>query len=318
MRKIVFLTGFILLLTCGCSADDSWLTDNHLIEQSPDSIGLNPDSRYIVILGDVQTYTMDPSLMKYFKASMEWVELQNSYFNNIDAILQVGDLTNDNIEWQWDNALLAMRGPAGKIPTITVPGNHDYTWLKEEGERFSFIPDRSSTLINDYALPQALNLSIVDRYEEGSNENVIYSLPVGGRISHIIALEFGPRREAVEWAGNHLKSNPDVDCYLLTHEWLSPEGEMIGDGSCYGIMQFGRESGVMSPASVWESIVKPNDNLIAVICGHNNFARYREDLNDAGRPVPQILFNLQYQENGGDSMLQLWEFSEDNDTIHYI
>lgn len=317
MQRLLLFPLVCVLLLVGCSADDSWLTDSPLENQKPDSIAINPRSRYVVVVGDVQTYTMTPDFMKYFKASMDWIEVQQEYFGNIDAIIQVGDVTNDNEEWQWRNAVLAMQSVAGKIPTIVVTGNHDYTWLKDEGDRFSIIPERSSTLINEYTLPQARGLTVVERYEAGSIENVIYSLEIGGRRCHVIALEFGTRREVAEWASRHARSYPGVDCYLVTHEWIAPDGSMVVASDSYAARQFSETSeDVLSASEVWERVVKPNDNVIAVVCGHNKFALYREDMNDAGRAVPQILFNLQYQDNGGDSMLQLWEFPEESDSVY--
>ena len=33
-------------------------------------------------------------------------------------------------------------------------------------------------------------------------------------------------------------------------------------------------------------------------------------------PVPQILFNLQYQDNGGDGLIQLWESPNNSNVVN--
>lgn len=299
-----------------CSNDDSWIDEQSSAEWTPDSTGINPMSRYLVVVGDIQVYTMTPDFMNYFMASMEWLRMQQSFFNNIDLVVQVGDITDSNLGWQWGYAMLAMRPVAEAMPMIAVTGNHDYTWLRESGDRFTFITSRESTLLNEYKLPVNRAMAIVSSFEPGKRDNVIYRVNLGGRMSHIIALEFGPRPEVVEWARRHIASNPLVDCYLVTHEWLSPRNEMVTWNKSYALKQFGSEALATGPDQIWERIVKPYDNVITVLCGHNNFVRYIELTNDAGRPVPQMLFNLQYQDNGGDSMLQLWEFPQESDSVY--
>lgn len=300
-----------------CSSDDEeWLSDSYIIDNVPDYTGINPSSHYLVVVGDIQEYTRQPEYMDDFRASMDWLRIQNSFFGNIDGILQVGDITDENAGWQWDNAFLVLRPVAETIPVIAVTGNHDYTWLRNEGDMFTYIPDRGSTLFNSYRLPIRSPLAIVAAYEAGSRENVIYSLRLGGRTAYIVALEFGPRPEVVEWAGEFISINQEADFYLLTHEWLTRNGGLVSDSESYSFMQFGTDGRATAPSGIWNSIVRPYDNVIAVICGHNGFVASLFTPNDAGREVPQILFNLQYQEHGGDSMLQLWEMPEGSDSVH--
>ena len=80
-------------------------------------------------------------------------------------------------------------------------------------------------------------------------------------------------------------------------------------------MHFAGYSSYTTPEQVWNTLVKPNDNIICVLCGHNGFFATLFSENDSGRQVPQILFNLQYQENGGNGYVQLWEFPSQNDSV---
>lgn len=92
-----------------CSRTD-WFNEPMAVVAEPDTIGMNPMSRYLVVVGDIQEYTQSPDeYMSYFRQSMDWLVVQQSFFNNIDAVVQVGDITNGNFEWQWNNAA---RSPA--------------------------------------------------------------------------------------------------------------------------------------------------------------------------------------------------------------
>ena len=100
----------------------------------------------------------------------------------------------------------------------------------------------------------------------------------------------------------------------MTHEWLTRYGERVSSHS-YAESQFKGFSSYSTPEEVWNDLVNPNDNVLCVICGHNGFAAKLFSENMAGRQVPQILFNLQYQENGGNGLLQLWEFHSASDSV---
>lgn len=301
-------------LATGCSSDD-WPSSPVINDMSSDSAAIHPTSNYMAVVGDIQTYTYNNPLMPYLKASMEWIELQHGFYGNIDFVAQTGDMTETNTTQEWNRALLAMRPVAELIPTVAVTGNHDYDWLRESGDNYADITSRESTLFNDHLLPVAPNLSIVSLFEEGRRENAIYLTLIGKRKAHIVALEFAPRPEVVEWARRHIASTPETDTYLLTHEWLDIKGQRISWNFSYARRQFHDRELAMAPEDIWQAIVKPYDNVIAVICGHNSFMQVLEDKNDAGRIVPQILFNLQYQDNGGNSMIQLWEFPDRSDSV---
>ncbi|MBD5346405.1 MAG: hypothetical protein HDR92_04655 [Bacteroides sp.] len=316
MLRLLAILSIYSALVLSCSSTD-WFNEPQSVAFEPDTTGINPLSRYVVVIGDIQEYTMRPDdYMTYFRESMDWLVIQQSFFNNIDAVIQVGDITNDNESWQWSNAMLAMRPVAKAMPFIAVTGNHDYDWLRKSGDSYSYITDRNSTLFDNYEPDIHKAMKVVDRFEAGSRQNAIYSLPLGSRVSLIIALEFAPRPEVLEWADRHISANKSTDCYIVTHEWLDTKGELVTDEQCYAYRQFGTASRASSPSVVWDKLVYPHDNVIAVLCGHNGFVAHRLTPNSAARNVPQILFNLQYQENGGDSMLQFWEMPQGTDSVH--
>lgn len=273
----------------------------------PDNI-FSEDSEYIAVIGDIQEYTGSPWLTKYLIHSLDWIRNQNRYFGKIKCVLQDGDLTWSNAKNQWDLADISFRHLCDSTLLIPCTGNHDYTW--SEG---SMIKDRNSTLLNNLTSVSLLDSSIERYYETGKRENIIVPVNISGKTYWIISLEFGPRKSVVEWAAQIVSENRDKKFILMTHEWLSAGGIRISEGS-YAEIQFSTLS-YSTPEEVWRMLVYPNDNILCVLCGHNGFCKYYFSENIAGRQVCQILFNLQYQENGGDSMIQLWEFPKGENVI---
>lgn len=270
---------------------------------------LEPNKDYIIMLGDIQEYTRIPDYTPYLISSLEWIKSRNDISKNILCVLQNGDVTNNNTEQQWQTAKDAFNIIDGSIPYIWCTGNHDYAW--ESGLQ---IFRRESSGINRYGENSLLNKAIVARFEDNKIDNIIIKTDLKKRVLNIISLEFGPGPDVLLWADNYVKNHPDELFILMTHEFLTSAGERISDGTSYAKLQFPNIP-YSEPEDIWQELVWPNDNIICVLCGHNGFCKYLESTNHSGRIVPQILFNLQYQENGGNSMIQLWEIDSEKNEI---
>ena len=100
----------------------------------------------------------------------------------------------------------------------------------------------------------------------------------------------------------------------MTHEYLARKGERVSADS-YAELQL-RNTTWSTPEKLWTDLIKDNNNIVCVLCGHNGFYGRKFSLNSHGRMVPQVLFNLQYQDHGGDGLIQLWEFPQNNDSVY--
>ncbi len=268
---------------------------------------INPTSEYFVVLGDIQEYTHNDALCSYYRKTLKWIDRQSEYYGNIRAILVTGDLTWQNAWAQWLRFYEATYPIAEDNLFISCIGNHDYT----ENES-SQIESRNDTMFSTYTSFGLTEQCIVARYEEGRMENVIVRCDLADGGINVLVLEFGPRREVIEWANSYVVSHPDEKFILLTHEYLTREGRRNDSGFFSALTN----TSASSPEYVWQNLVKYNDNVLCVLCGHNGFYTHLTSVNAYGREVPQILFNLQYQVNGGDGMVQLWEFPEDSDYVN--
>lgn len=302
MKRYLLL--LLLFFTSSCEKIEAYDYEPHLLDKDP---VLAPGSVYIAVLGDIQTYTNNNSYMPYLQHTMDWLFSQKQYGYSIDCILQVGDVTNNNAPVQWERFKNVTEPVANEILYVACTGNHDYDW--EE----SNINNRTSTRINDYALFPLTKANIIASFEPGKIENVVVSLTIHDEPYDLIVLEFGPRTEVLKWANDYVSSRPNRKFILMTHEFLTGKGVRIVSGS-YAEIQL-KNTTANSPEQVWQQLVKDNDNIVCVLCGHNGFSAKLFSKNSAGREVPQILFNLQYQANGGDGWVQLWEFPEQGDSV---
>lgn len=306
LKWITAIFAVVLLATsCEINASDPDY-DPKLVEEDP---VLNNTSEYIIVLGDLQVYTNTPHTFPYLESTMNWIWSQQQHGKNIKCVLQTGDVTENNLRSQYDIFLEYTAPVAANIPYISCPGNHDYTWV--DG---SLILDRYSTLFSEYTAFDTVKSKIVEQFEAGRMENIIVENTIMGHRYDIISLEFGPRKEVVEWVRKHVASHPERRYILMTHEHLTSKGERISKGA-YSVSQL-RNTTVTSPEQLWKQLINENNNIVCVLCGHNGFSTQLFSENANGREVAQILFNLQYQANGGDGWIQIWEFPLGKDYVN--
>ena len=266
------------------------------------------DSEYIIVVGDIQEYTYDESLQPYLEYTMQWIYNAVDAGVGVNCVLQVGDITGFNRRSEW-RAFARYTEPVAKlVPFVACIGNHDYDWNDE-----SKIESRNDTHFSKYVNFSKAKAKLVVRYEKDKMENVVVRNNIFGEIYDILVLEYGARDEVLVWANNHVRANPENRYILLTHEFLTRNGEIISKDS-YAEKQLLNTSW-NSPQQLWDKLVKCNNNIMCVVCGHNGFSKMRIATNDAGREVPQILFNIQYQENGGDGLIEIWEMAQNSDSI---
>lgn len=289
---------FIVCLGCSSSEID---TDRNPFKDSIKDLS----AEYLLVFGDIQEYTKNSNTMIYYDKSVNWIIRQLNDDVKITAILQVGDVTTANKESQWKLFQSSTQLLADRIPYFLCTGNHDYDW-SDGGYK---IAHRNSTLINKYADFSLLRQRVVAYYDGSSLENYVAEIDILDNKLYLLVLEFGARPQVLEWAKSFVQCHENDTFLLMTHEWLTRRGERLSNGS-FSESQFKGYSEFCTPEQIWEELVYPNDNIWCVLCGHNGFSTQLYSENIIGRGVPQVLFNLQYQDNGGDGLVQLWEFNK--------
>jgi len=295
------------LLGWGCKDEDFFQS---IDETMAFTCPLDKESEYLLVIGDIQDYTYHAEYARvYFKQTMNWVYAMHREGYQIDAILQTGDLTNDDEEWQYRVFDYYTKKIAEQVLYVPMVGNHDYTWGKN-----SIIKDHHDTKFTNHTQFERTLTNVVAMYEQGRMENIIVRTTIKGNPFYIISIEFGPRPDVLHWASSFVTTHPNDQFLLMTHEYLSRYGERLVDGNSDGIRQFG-ESPASSPETIWQQLVYPNDNIRCVLCGHNGFSQHIFAKNEAGREVPQLLFNLQYLPHGGDGYIMVWELPKGSNVV---
>ena len=307
VRKCLFIIAIVVVSLYSCTKHDDRC---EVSEEESFSIDteLNTTSSYFIIFGDIQEYTSNENYLNFYNASLNWVFEQKNKGAIFTNIIQVGDITQNNTPTQWEAFSNTSKLVTDILPFFVCVGNHDYSWNEK-----SMIENRKSTLINEFAHFPLTDSSIIEYYSSNSLENYVARLSDELDLK-LLVLEFGPRLEVVEWAKRYVEMHSKDNFLLLTHAWLRGNGERISIGSNID-QQFAGYSSYCTPEDIWNYLVKPNDNIRCVLCGHDGFSANLFSVNDVGRSVPQILFNLQYQNNGGNALVQLWEFPSNSKSV---
>lgn len=302
MKKRFFYLLFLsvlLLISCNKKGYDPYSFDWDISDYFSDR-----QAEYIAVFGDIQFYT-NHQYVDLFKRSLNWIEYAKEKMG-ILCVLHTGDIvqTNSALD-EWGCFAKAMTNFS--VPFISNIGNHDYQWSAH-----SLINDRMNTHFNEYVQFPLVTSRIEAAFEAGRYENIVVRNEINGQRYDILALEFGPRKEVVEWANEWVKSHADIKYILMTHEYLEKGGGRRTSG-IYSAAQF-RNTTYTTPEGLWNQLIKCNDNIVCVLCGHvGGLYAVTYDDNDFGRSVCQIQHNIQGSAYRYDNWLMMWEFPEDSD-----
>ena len=306
-KKVQLLGMCFLVVSCmACSSEDK--------EDEPMVImEYNASSEYIAVFGDIQYYT-NLSYISLFRHSCDWILFQKHAGMNINSVLLVGDVTHAHTTEiiQWDCFRNGTQELSQDIPLISAIGDHDYAW---DGYT---IYDRNATHFSEYLRFPLTKKKVVAWFEEGHMENIIVENYIHDLPIYFLVLEFGPRKEVVEWASEYVKTHPDIHFILINHEYLEMGGGRRTEGlKCVLRLKKNTNTTYTTPTQLWNQLIKKNDNILCVLCGHvGGLYAYTPEKNDYGREVPQIQHNIQGPSYRYDNWLMLWEFPEDSDSAN--
>lgn len=298
---------------------------------------LDDKSFNIILLGDPQNYTKFDYNQPIFDMMMAWTQHHLDTLN-VKAVLCTGDLVdqNENIvppfprfgnlpsEMQWDFVSREFARLDNRVPYLICTGNHDYGYLRSENSMTRF-PDFFNVSRNFTQWDKTLVATTINRNGQQTLENAAMEIsdPAWGKIL-IVALEFAPRDEVVEWAKTLVSSDrfKDHKVILLTHAYITGY-----DAKRYQSVGYKLQD-VNSGEQIWQKLVYPSSNIVMVLCGHyampneryDYTTAFRTDKNSAGRNVHQMMFNCQgigggMSGNGGEGFLRLLEFMPDGKTV---
>ena len=176
----------------------------------------------IVVLPDTQYYA--ESFPDIFTAQTQWIAA-NKVTSNIVFVLHEGDITQNNNEAEWQNAVSSMSVLDGVVPYALSPGNHD---TGASGPPSA--DTRDTTLYNTY-FPVTLYETLPTFggvFEAGKLDNSFHFFSAAGTDWLVVALEFGPRDPVLDWANQVVAANPDRRVIVVTHAYLYSDDTLHG------------------------------------------------------------------------------------------
>jgi len=266
----------------------------------------------LAVLPDTQNYAEAyPGL---FLAQTAWIA-RNVQRLGIRYVFQLGDVTNRNSPLEWRRAREAMALLDGVVPYAIAPGNHDYgpgggATTRETGLNEQFPPASMA------AWP-----TFGGTMEEGRLDNSFHLFEAGGRSWIVLALEWGPRDEVLEWADGVMQNHRGRAGILLTHAFLNHDDRRL-DASDKTHPQKYNPHDYPTPGArndgeeIWQKLVRRHD-FVLVLSGHilDDGTGYLASRTDRGGICHQILANYQMRSLGGEAYLRLLEFLPDGATV---
>ncbi|HEX6276437.1 MAG TPA: metallophosphoesterase [Polyangiaceae bacterium] len=270
-------------------------------------------SSMLAVLPDTQVYSV--RLPGLYTVQTSWLR---NFARRLDVryALQLGDITNNNTAQEWERARAAMSLLDGVVPLALVPGNHDYGPSGNASTR--------ETKLNDYFSFAATSAmpSFGGAYEDGKLENTFHLFSIGGRDFVLLALEWGPRDEVIDWANEVMNGFPERDGILATHAYLNNDSLRYDHADTarrqrFNPHDYGTPGGVNDGEELWEKLVRRH-RFAMTLNGHvlGSGVGYLASVTDRGNTCHQMLSNFQMREQGGEAYLRLLEFLPDGVTVN--
>lgn len=271
-----------------------------------------------VLLPDTQYYT--EKFPEVLDSQINWVK---GHANDIDLVMQQGDLTQNNSAEEWLRVKNAFSRIQNFVPTVLAVGNHDM------GSGPGKTADvRNTSLFNQYFPYNSLTNqpAFGGAFENGRSENVYYLLTAGKIKWLVLSMEFGPRNAVLDWANQIAASHPDRTIIINTHSYMYSDSTRQGPGDKWRPQNYGvgKDTGDNAPndgEEIWNKLVKKQPNIRFVFSGHilNTGVGTLVSINDAGLPVYQMLANYQSEVegsiHGGNGFLRILDLDTKKNTL---
>lgn len=299
-------------LSDGVYADSSAQRNDGYLYDDVASNWLAPDlakgDYTIAVIPDTQY--MAPQYPQAMKDYFAWMR-DHAGELNIKLAISVGDIVDTpSSAAEWSVAAEAYSYLDGVIPYVILPGNHDVILNRETLER-------NHTNYNIYFpySQYSQKPTFGGAYKEGRMENTYHFFDIGDVEYMVVALEFGPTAEILEWANDIVAANPDKRVIFATHSYVYHNGELIApDHIDYPSHYI---SNAKNGDDMWEKFVSKHDNIVLALSGHIGHPDLvvREGIGVSGNAVQQVLADAQFMEPRDLGMVMLMAFKEGSNDV---
>jgi len=289
-----------------------------MLEELPE---IPADAYTFVVIPDPQDYLKDNVSFQY-QREMQWI-VDHKDALNIKFVIGVGDIVENQTSLsEWRNASLAWKklDNAG-IPNSVLPGNHEHVgWGWESSATPETDDNNISANFNKYFNVSRYNSTSWWGGNYNNLTNSYYNLTINGVDYIFLSLGWCPTQAEVDWANDTFTSffitHPNGKGIFSTHGYLdettnSTQGDNENGEGVNNCNRYSPAGNFGNTTYIWD-MIKTHPNVQIVLCGHEHDGLdgfdgevRRTDLNDAEKPVYQMLSDFQDFDNGGNGYIRL-------------
>lgn len=278
-----------------------------------DESDIESDYAYsFAVVGDTQC--LNDFYPEHFQTLYDWI-IENKEEKNIQFVFGLGDITNNSLIREWEEAVAAFDklSDAG-IPYSVVRGNHD-----------SQTTTATTKLQFNVAMADskyASEITAAQRFKADELETTYRTFTVGEEKFVSITLDYGPTDEELAWASSVCEAYPDHKVIVTTHAYMFRDGTTLDSGDV--VPPSNSNPANNNGDEVWAEFVKKHENIVLVMSGHDPCAYVvtRKENGENGNTVTQMLVDAQTEEKnrGALGMVTMLYFSKDGKSVevkHY-
>lgn len=270
------------------------------------------------VVGDTQS--LCELHTSYMKPMYQWI-VDNKESKKIEYVLGLGDITEGDHDWEWEQAKQAISLLDGVVPYSIVRGNHDTT------------PQLNKTFANSTYMSQFNGF-----YKENDINASYRTLKIGNTDYLFLTLNYGAFDEELAWACSIVEKYPNHKVIISTHSYLYHTGERVNstcgvrpktsndDDYKVGFLNKDTTTDALynNGNDIWDKLVSKYANIQLVLSGHVSTSHVvtSQDIGIHGNTVTQILANPQDMDKAaskakvdGYGMICMLYFSADGSQI---
>ena len=227
----------------------------------------------------------------------------------IERVIGLGDMTEDNIDEQWEIISSEVYRLDGKVPYTVVRGNHDHYARTEDAVA------TKELMFGKYFDNETYGKQYDGSYD-GTPHHTYKRFTVCGVPYLLLCLDYGPDDDVLEWASGIVEQYPDDNVIIATHAFLFHDGTTIDEND---ICPPRCDEGFNNCDEMWDKFVSKHKNIVLVLCGHDpsNEVVVSQMTGENGNVVTCCLINPQHTDyyNRASGLVALLHFSNNGKTV---
>ena len=249
------------------------------------------------VLGDIQTLTYHHP--EKLSVMYDWIA-QNAESKKMKFCVGLGDITDQNMQKEYDLVNKQYDKLAGKVPFSIIRGNHD----RENGSESAMFEQNITYEKYSSQITGAFDNTMLNTYRE---------LQIGEEKYLFLNLDFALKAEVLDWANTVIENHADYRVIVSTHIYLNNKGEYY-EGESH--TKYGCETGGQE---LWDKVLSRHKNIVMVLPGHSPTDNIvmQQKTGGNGNKVTEILIDPQHTDlnYNGVGLVAMFYFSNNGKNL---